>query len=118
MNRKIETLISNSGWKYIGRKDLVNNLSRKQLNDVEEEALSFGLKFAIGLPKNNIDDTISKNYRYSDTDFDKGFVQGIITSSFCSSTNESTIPLRYIQALKNLAKDTSIHITTADKVGG
>ena len=118
LERKLENLISTSEWKYIGRKDLINNLSKKELNNTEEEALSFGLKFAIGLPNYNMSDTIAKNYRYSDSDFDKGFVQGIITSSFCSSTNEFTIPLRYIQALKNLANNSNIHITTADKGGG
>ena len=61
LEQKLGSLISSSGWKNIGRKDLVNNLSSRNLNDIEEESLSFGPKFAIGLHKSNISDSITKN---------------------------------------------------------
>ena len=118
LQNKLKVLCINSQWKSLGNPNLINNLSDITLSQNETEALSFGLKFATGISKKSeVCDTIIKNYHSQDTDFEKGFIQGIITSSL-SSTNETSLPRRYITALKNLSKRQDITITSSDKGGG
>ena len=116
--RTLSSLCESSKWKHIGRQSMVHNLSDRKISSTESEALSLGLKFAINTNNNNITDTITNNYGYSDTDFEKGFIQGIITASINSTDEYNTIPLRYKTALDLLAKDKTIYITNSDKSGG
>lgn len=53
----------------------------------------------------------------SDTGFVQGFIQGLLTVALNEPTTY-TVPKRYIQALRGLAKDNNVTITTADKGGG
>ena len=53
-----------------------------------------------------------------DTDFTKGFVQGLITATITRPNCDTTIPKRYEIALKKLSTNKSIRITPADKNGG
>ena len=116
--RQLSSLCANSRWKSMGRPDIITNISSRPLSDVETEVLSLGLKFATGIPKpsQNID-LITKNYRYKDSDFQQGYIQGLLTSALCDTPNP-TLPKRYLRALEALAKDPAIRITTADKGGG
>ena len=118
LKEKLKNICDNSKWTTTGNTAIINNLSRKILTPYEKEALSFGLKFATGIPKKHeLAGTITTNYRSNDDDFIKGYIQGIIT---CTTTQENqlTIPRRYITALKNLSKDESIIISPSDKGGG
>lgn len=54
LENKLNTLIRNSKWSKVGRKDIITNLSGFKLSDTQLEAISFGPKFATGLPKNDI----------------------------------------------------------------
>ena len=93
-------------------------MSNRELTTTEHEALSLGLKFATGTLTNNLTEIVTKNYRHTDTEFNKGFIQGIITASTHTTNNEHTLPRRYITALRTLAEDHKIHITPSDKGGG
>ena len=93
-------------------------MSNRDLTTTEHDALSLGLKFATGTHTNNLTEIITKNYRHTDTDFNKGFIQGIITASTHTTYTEHTLPRRYITALRTLAADHTIHITPSDKGGG
>ena len=116
-SRKLTSLIDSSQWKLIGRQNLVLNISNRTLSPTEHEALSLGLKYATGIQKKDLTQVVTKNYRHLDSDFQKGMIQGIITASINHNDKEHTLPLRYINALKTLSKDTSIHISTSDKGG-
>ena len=59
---------------------------------------------------------VTMNYRLRDTDFQKGFIQGIISAT-TSNDKETTIPKRHIDALKELQINPSITITSSDKGG-
>ena len=64
-------------------------------------------------------DLLAKNNKFSDSDIDKGFKQGVMTClSALAHSNRSALPRRYRQAIQDLAKDESIVITSADKGGG
>ena len=116
--QKLHSLCTRSPWKNIGRKDLVLNLSNTSLNPIEEEALSLGLKFATGHPKFDLADIISANYKHTDSNLNKGFIQGIIAASTTPGHTTPSIPYRYSIALANLAKNEHLTITSADKGGG
>ena len=120
LNQKLSSLCASSLWNTIGRPDLIHNLSSHHLSPTETEALSFGLKFATGLPKQNLVDTLTKNYRYTDTDFLKGYIQGIISASMKNHNNshEHTLPKRHLDALQTLAHNEKLTITSSDKGGG
>ena len=57
------------------------------------------------------------NYRNCDTDFSKGFIQGIILTAI-SQPNEWSLPKRYIHVLSNLTQNPIIIISPANKSGG
>lgn len=59
----------------------VTNLSKFQLSDTQLEALIFGQKFATGIPKYDTTDYIIKNHHHNDTEFTKGYIQGLITAT-------------------------------------
>ena len=111
-------LCDNSSWRNLGRPEIINNLSTKRLTNYEQEALSFGLKFATGAQgRHALADTINANYKSSNSDFQNGFVQGILASSMTEKDHLS-LPRRYISALKRLSRDENVIITTSDKGGG
>ena len=62
-------------------------------------------------------DIVNTNYRHTDSHFDRGFIKSII--AFTNNNHESkyTLLRRYILALKNLAKNNNITITSSDKGG-
>ena len=118
LDQKLSTLCRESKWKDIGRPELVTNISTHQLTDTELEALSLGLKFSTGLGKHKFTDLITRNYRHTDSDFTKGFIQGILLTATTSPNNETSIPKRYVRALENLKNKEDIYITQSDKGGG
>ena len=61
---------------------------------------------------------MNTNYRHTDSDFDKAFPQGLITSTDNHHTPNHTLPRKYISALTNLAKHKNITITSPEKGGG
>ena len=83
------SLCNNSRWKKLGRADLVN-ISSINLSPTETEALSFGLKFATGIKNYDMGKIINTNYKHHDSDFDKGFLQGIIAASTNCHSDEPT----------------------------
>ena len=115
----VTQLCEESPWRKVGNRDLITNLSNRDLSGIETEALSLGMKFAVGCDKQPLVETIMKNYRYTDSDIDKGFIQGLAASCAALSKHaKRSMPRRYLRALKDLAKDESIIVTTADKGGG
>ena len=115
--KKIKELCENSRWKEIGNQDLITNLSNTELNNYERESLSLGLKFATGTESHtSLMELFKKNYRTQDSEFDRGFIQGILISNY-KQNPDPIIPKRYIDALKNLSKNNNIRITPSDKGG-
>ena len=81
--------------------------------------LSLGLKFDIGGPNKNIQEFVMKNNRYTDSDIEKGFKQGVSACITALAGEENySIPERFAKAIDELRNDSSIIITTADKGGG
>ena len=87
------------------------------LSPTETEALSFGLKFATGIKNHNMGKLINTNYKYHDSDFHEGYLQGIIAASTNCNSDEMTLSNRYITALKFLSSNPNIVISTSDKGG-
>ena len=117
LNRKITTLCAKSKWTTLGRNSIIENLSSITLNNTEKEALGLGLKFSTGLKNQQITDIVAQNYNSSDSDFYKGYVQGIIIAT-TQTLPETTIPKRFIIALNKLSKNKDLIITPSDKGGG
>ena len=78
LRSKFIYLCNNSCWKNLGRVDLVNKIPSFNLSPIETEALSFRLKFATGIKNYDMGKLININYKHLDSDFHKGFLQGII----------------------------------------
>lgn len=93
-------------------------MSSKRLTHTELEALSLGLKFSTGLDNKDLIDYVVSNHRWTDSDVDKGFIQGITACCVAdASSRPPAIPRRYVTALKSLRDDETIVITQADKRG-
>ena len=91
----------------------------RQLTTFEKEALALGFKFDSGKDRYTLAEHVERNYKYNESDVDKGFIQGILTCCKALADSEpSSLPRRYILALKELANDRSIIVTQADKGGG
>ena len=91
----------------------------RPLTPTEKEGLSLGLKFDSGKDKFTFVEHVDRNYKWNDSDADKGFMQGILAICKVLADKEpSTLPRRYINALENLAVDKNITVTQADKGGG
>ena len=77
------------------------------------------LKFDAGRDKYSFIDHIVRNYKWTDGDAEKGFIQGILTCCKALADQQpSSLPRRYVRALRNLANDDSVVMTQADKGGG
>ena len=61
---------------------------------------------------------INMNYKRHDSDFHKGFIQGILATSINCHSDELTLPNRYITALKSLSSNHNIIISPSDEGGG
>ena len=119
LRRKLEKLCLESKWNNAGNDTLITNLSSKVLSNNEKQALSLGLKFDSGKDRYTFAEHVNRNYKWNDSETEKGFVQGILTCFKALADNEkSYLPRRYTEALKNLAKNEQIVITQADKGGG
>ena len=95
------------------------NISSRTLTDYEKEALSLGLKFDSGKDKFSFVEHIERNYKWNDSDADKGYIQGVLTCCKALADEEpGTLPRRYVKALRDLANDSEIIVTQADKGGG
>ena len=117
--RKLRNAINKSTWRTMGRDDIVTNLSDRPLSAVEREALSLGPKFDTGKQNKDLADMLISNHRWSESATDQGVIQGLVLAAFASAKGTpSSLPRRYLQALKGLRKDESIRLTTADKGGG
>ena len=117
LENKLTELCENSLWNTTGRPELVKNLSDTELSKNETLALSYGLKFAVGTNKMDTTGTITKNHRYSDSEFERGFIQGLISATL-STENEYTLPKRFVSAIQNLSQNKDLVISPADKGGG
>ena len=93
LRSKFISLYKKSCWKDLGRSDLVNNISSISVNVVETE-----VKICQDLGK-----LIYINYRHHDSDFDGGFIQGIITVFANCHFDELNLPIRYITSFKSLS---------------
>ena len=102
----------------MGWADLVNNISSINLSPIETEALSFGLRFSTGIKNYDMGKIINTNYKYHDSDFHKGFLQGIIAASTNCHSDELTLPNRYITALRSLSSNHNVIISPSDEGGG
>ena len=119
LQQNLERTCNRSRWGSVGRTDLVDNRSTRELTQTEVEALSLGLKFDIGYSGTSISKLVRKNNRYSSHDLDNGFIQGLaIASHAMARSASSNLPRRYVQALTSLAADKSINISSSDKGGG
>lgn len=114
LKNKLNMLICSSKWFKVSRKNLISNLSGSELSDTQLETLSFGLKFPTGLLKNDTTDFIMKNHHHNNSDFTKGYIQGLITAIY--KKNKQHFLHRYIKVLKELANK-NIHIAPSDKGG-
>ena len=110
-SNKLFRLLEESKWKHIGCPEMVVNLTNFQFSTTKMEAISLGLKFATGIYKNITTNIILDNYWNCDTNFSKGFIQGIILTTL-SQPNESSLPKRYTQALPNLTQTWSSLLPT------
>ena len=116
LKRKLDDLCKNSKWKEAGNIGIVNNVSSRQLTTNEKEALALGLKFDSFKDKLSLAEHVDRNYKYNDSDADKGFIQGILICCKALADSEpSSLPRRYMQALKDVANNKNIIITQADK---
>ena len=60
-----------------------------------------------------------KNNRYTDSDIEKGFKQGVSACiTVLAGEEKYSIPKRFAKAIDELRNDSSIIITTVDKGGG
>ena len=119
LSRKLNDACRRSSWKDAGNVDIITNLSSRSLSDNEKEALSLGLKFDAGKDKYSFVEHIQRNYKWNDCEAEKGFIQGILTCCKALADEQaSSLPKRYLRALKALANDDNIVVTQADKGGG
>ena len=81
LQQNLERTCNRSRWGSVGRTDLVDNRSTRELTQTEVEALSLGLKFDIGYSGTSISKLVRKNNRYSSHDRDNGFIQGLAIAS-------------------------------------
>ena len=70
--------LAESKWKHTGCPAMVSNLTDFQFSTTKMEAFCLGLKFATYIHQNITTNFILCNSRNFDTDFSKGFIQGII----------------------------------------
>ena len=99
-------------------RDLITNLSSRQLTDEELQALSLGLKFDTGRDRRSTADYFVDNQR-QESEVERGFTQGLVATATClKRAQPPTLPMRYEKTLKRLGRDSSLHITKADKGGG
>lgn len=75
----------------------------------ETESFSFVLKFAYGLKKYDSVTNLTKNHEFTNTEFKKYYIQGILASTL-KITDETTLPSRYIRVLNNLSTNKDIII--------
>ena len=119
LNRKLVKLCNDSKWAEAGRREIITNLSSRVLSDNEVQALSLGLKFDTGKDRCTLAEHVMRNYKYHDSEAQKGFVQGILMGYKAMANNEpNALPRRFIRAIENLSKDKSIIVLSADKGGG
>ena len=119
LNKKLKQLCDQSKWKEVGNVKIIKNLANRPLNKTEIEALSLGLKFDSGRDRYSFVEHVDRNYKWEDSDAEKGFIQGILAVCKALADNEPNgLPRRYLLALETLAKDKNIVITQADKGGG
>ena len=119
LQRKLMSPCQTSAWKDVGKAENVVNLSNKILTKNESEALSLGLKFDSGVDNKTYADYVLKNYRWTDSDMEKGFIQGVLACCTALSKEQpSALPRRYRTALNELGRNSDIVITRSDKGGG
>ena len=119
LNQKLGQLCQRSSWKTAGNVDIVTNLFTRPPSQTEKEALSLGLKFDSGIDQCSYMGHVDRNYKWNDSDAEKGFIQGILAVCKTLADNEpSSLPKRHLKALEELAKDDNIVVTQADKGGG
>ncbi|XP_069184535.1 uncharacterized protein [Procambarus clarkii] len=118
LDLKLKRLIQQSNWCKHSNRDIVINLSDRQLDNNTIAALGYGLSFATSNGTVNFVD-IAKGFcnlkKYSDVSVEdinvcKGMMYGVLLNN-----SVPNCPSRFIHAFKNLKKDNSLHITKAEK---
>lgn len=79
-------LCEQTKWNTAGKEDPITNLASIQLTDTEKAALSLGLKSDTGVDTKSYIEHVSGNYRWKDSDADKGFKQGVLACCKALST--------------------------------
>ena len=104
----------------MGRRDLIHNVSNIDLTEDQVSALSLGLKFTMTHTDRKLEHWVTKNYRHDLSDIDLGFIQGIVTclESMSRAKEQQILPLRFMNAIKELGNDPNIVISPCDKGGG
>ena len=96
LQQKLDGLCKASKWKDAGNVDIVTNISSRVLTDYQKEALSLGLKFDSGRDKYSFAEHIERNFKWNESDVEKGYVQGILTCCKALADQEpSSLPRRY-----------------------
>ena len=85
------------------RNALIQNILNIQLSTVETEALQFGLEFDTGVNNLNIVNLININFKYNNSDSNKGIIQGLITATTNINTDDYALPRTHIAALRILS---------------
>ena len=116
---KLKNLIAESDWTKHANVEFIVNLSDKPVDSATTAALGYGLSF--GVSDGNMDYVdISKSFCNlekfchnlcpEDINICKGIVYGAM-----AKPSFSNVPLRFLQAYKNLKKDDTLQVTKADK---
>lgn len=114
LKRKFNDRCEKSEWRNVGRTDLITNPSSHTLTTTQEETLSLGLKFGTGIDNNN-----RWNNRWKNENVNRGLNQGIaLCCSVAATRKKTSIPRRYVKALRELKENGNSKITSAYKGGG
>ena len=83
------------------------------LNSAQLKQKPFNLVFKFATRVNNINilSLINLIYRHNDSDFNNGFIQGLLTSDLA-------LPRKHIAVLRDLSRNYNIIISFSDKGGG
>ena len=75
------------------------------------EALQFGFNFATRVNNLNIVNSINFDYRYNDSNSNKGFIQELLTATTNVNEDNLALPWRHRAALRDLSRNNKTIIT-------
>ena len=121
-NHNLKSAISNSRWERMVRPEMVVDMSGGKLTKTERQVLSLGLKFATGLNDRSPLDvaTAVNKFRAKHANdpriHDITFIRASVIP-YLNTERHSTLPERYVKALRSLIKKKDLTIISADKGG-